>query len=532
MPEEVKYTLSLNDLLTKKLETANVAAQGLERSMSGIGTKLLTLGAALVSVEFFKGSIEAFNAADQKAAQLTATLKSTANAANLNREALDAQALSLMKQSLFDDDAITGAQALLGTFTSIHDTIFMQAIPAITDMATKMGGDLQGATLQVGKALQDPIKGITALRRVGVAFNDQQQATIKHLVETNHLAEAQTMILKELTTEFGGSAKAAAEAGTGPFVVLQHEFENVREEVGRMLVQLGTQFLPTLEKGVQLFGSLVTWIGNNTTAIKALAIGLGTAWTAYKVIGGATAIVNALTASSVALAAAGTGAAAGTTAMATSASGLTAALGPLAIALGLIVALYSQVAGGAITAADAMNGMTQGQKDANARNIRKEYETTVKTEKLYYHLKDDKTAGEWAYADIQNRLLQQKDANDKVVASLGGYGQLSNHLPGYLQAIAENSNIQNKLDELENIHKGSNPLAKAPLNATTPKAKSASSVSGPRVVNISITIGNLVNDFKVVCSNTDEGARQIKENVSRALMSVVNETQLNIGGTN
>lgn len=280
----VQYTLSLKDLMTSKLKEANVAATLLESTMSILGVA----AGAFAGIEFLKGSVEAFNESEQASAQLDATLRSTGNAANLNREALDAQALALMNTSLFDDDAITHTQGLLATFTNIKDAIYMEAVPAIADLATKMGGDLQGATIQVGKALNDPIKGISALSRVGVSFSESQKNVIKTLTETGHVAEAQKLILKELNTEFGGSAVASATSGTGAYTVLQHQMGNVREEIGGMIVAIGNELLPIFKSMVDGISDLVHglkdawhWVKENKDLFYALAIGVGTTTTAY-----------------------------------------------------------------------------------------------------------------------------------------------------------------------------------------------------------------------------------------------------------
>ena len=280
----VQYTLSLKDLMTSKLNEANIAATALESTMGILGAA----AGAFAGIEFLKGSVEAFNESEQASAQLDATLRSTANAANLNREALDAQALALMNTSLFDDDAITHTQGLLATFVNIKDTIYMDAVPAITDLATKMGGDLQGATMQVGKALNDPIQGMAALRRVGVSFSESQQNVIKKLQETGHLAEAQRLILKELNNEFGGSAAASAEAGTGPYTVLQHQMGNVREEIGGMVVAIGNDLLPMFMGMVTGLHDVVQglkdgwhWVKENQLVFKTLAVGVGIATSAY-----------------------------------------------------------------------------------------------------------------------------------------------------------------------------------------------------------------------------------------------------------
>jgi phage-related protein len=101
-------------------------------------------------------------------------------------------------------------------------------------MAGRSGGelDLQGATIQVGKALQDPVRGMTALRRVGVNFSDSQQTLIQRLVDTGHTLEAQRIILAELHKEFGGSAIAAGDTLPGALNKLNNAFD---EAMGAMV---------------------------------------------------------------------------------------------------------------------------------------------------------------------------------------------------------------------------------------------------------------------------------------------------------
>lgn len=98
-------------------------------------------------------------------------------------------------------------------------------------MSVALGQDMKSSAIQVGKALQDPILGLTALRRVGVNFNEQQSEMVKKMVESGHQLEAQKFILNELTTEFGGSAEAQATASAKMKVAL----DNLAETVGGLL---------------------------------------------------------------------------------------------------------------------------------------------------------------------------------------------------------------------------------------------------------------------------------------------------------
>lgn len=77
------------------------------------------------------------------------------------------------------------------------------------DMATAMNGGLKPSAeqlsnqaIQLGKALNDPIIGMGALRKVGVAFTEAQKEQIKTLQESGDLMGAQKIILNELGNEF------------------------------------------------------------------------------------------------------------------------------------------------------------------------------------------------------------------------------------------------------------------------------------------------------------------------------------------
>jgi hypothetical protein len=194
-----------------------------------------------------------YDTAAKTDAQLKSALKSTGEVAGRSFEQLNAQAEQLQKFTLFDDDATKQAQALLLTFTKVRTEVFDDTIPLIQDYATAMatatGGtaDLKGATIQVGKALQDPIKGITALGKAGVQFSEQQKEQIKGFVETGRVADAQRIILGELETQFGGSAKAAAEAGLGGFQVFQNRIDNIKETLGEGVVDALNEFSPAID---------------------------------------------------------------------------------------------------------------------------------------------------------------------------------------------------------------------------------------------------------------------------------------------
>lgn len=207
--------------------------------------------AGAATVAFGVASVKAFEESQNAIAQTEAVLKSTGNAAGVTAEQVTKLATSLQKQTKFSDEDVRSAENLLLTFTSIGKDIFPDATKTVLDMSTALGQDLKSSSVQLGKALQDPINGITALRRVGVNFTDDQQAVIAKLVETGKTAEAQRLIIAELNKEFGGSAAAAGDTFAGKIEKLKNQFNDLQEDVGQFLIEALGPLVSTFDAWVQ-----------------------------------------------------------------------------------------------------------------------------------------------------------------------------------------------------------------------------------------------------------------------------------------
>jgi len=145
-------------------------------------------------------------------------------ATQLNRMASELQALT----NIGDEETLAKVTSPLLTFKQVQGEVFAEAQMAILDMAEALNQDLQQAAIQVGKALNDPILGVTALRRVGVQLTEQQQEQIKGFMAVNKVAEAQKIILKELNSQFGGQAKNVAD----PLIQLKNTWGDIKETIG------------------------------------------------------------------------------------------------------------------------------------------------------------------------------------------------------------------------------------------------------------------------------------------------------------
>ena len=191
---DLDKSIDSSEKKTKKFSKFAIAAY------AAIGVAILALS---------KKAVKAFAVQEQAEAKLNATIKSTGQAAGLTFNELTKMASGLQEVTKFGDEAIIGAETLLLTFKDIGGDIFPRALESILDVSEAMGQGLKESTVQLGKALNDPIQGLTAMRRVGIQFTDQQKEQIKILQNNTQLFEAQTIILDELEAQLGGSARAA-----------------------------------------------------------------------------------------------------------------------------------------------------------------------------------------------------------------------------------------------------------------------------------------------------------------------------------
>ncbi len=249
--------------LLGEIATGALRAVG-EAAFNALGSGLSALG------DFVGDSIGEASEWQNALAQTEAVIKSTGGAAGITAQEMANMAADLSAangMSLFSDDAILGAQNVLATFTNIKGVGFEDATGAILDISQALGTDLQSATIQVGKALNDPTQGISALSRVGVSFTEQQKQQIETMQEAGDMAGAQAIIIAELNKEFGGSAAAAVNTYAGQMTVLTEQFNDVKGSIGEallpILMELGRFAVAYVVPAVQQMAAAFTeWINS------------------------------------------------------------------------------------------------------------------------------------------------------------------------------------------------------------------------------------------------------------------------------
>jgi hypothetical protein len=253
--------------LSKSFKTAEGDARsfgGKVKGHVGIGMGSIVKGAGLASLALVgaQGLKSAFSAIlgdytdhDKAAKQTEAVLKSTGHAAGVSKDQIIAHADAIEKLSGQDDVAVQAGENMLLTFTNIKNRVgegnktFNDATQAMADLSAATGKSMPAAATMLGKALNDPIKGISALSRVGVQFDSDQKKLIKTYVKHGETAKAQNIILREMQKEFGGSAKAAGETLSGKIDILKARFFD-------MTGDLMDKIMPALTE-------LAGWLGDN-----------------------------------------------------------------------------------------------------------------------------------------------------------------------------------------------------------------------------------------------------------------------------
>lgn len=222
-------------IVNSNAKRMSAAMDTVKRSFAGI--------ISVVAVQrAFKAVIAATAESEAAMRQLEARIKSTGGAAGLTAKQVAESAKKFQAASTFDDEAILAAQTRLIQFGTIAGQTFFDATQAALDLSSAMKKDLGTSALLVGKALNDPVKGLTALTRAGVSFTDQQKEQIEQMVKVGNAAGAQRIVLDALTKATGGAAKAARDTLGGALEALHNTMND--------LIENDSASLPALTKAI------------------------------------------------------------------------------------------------------------------------------------------------------------------------------------------------------------------------------------------------------------------------------------------
>jgi hypothetical protein len=252
-------TRSLERAFSKAGNSGSTFSSGMGKVGHGLGTVVkgaALAGAAVVGLGVIIGTKLVQDMASQQkmSVQTNTVIASTGGVANVTRKHVEDLATAIQNKSGIDDQAAQSGANMLLTFTNLRNEagkgnkIFDQSVNVLQDMTVALGSDPQKQAIQLGKALNDPVKGIGALQRVGVTFTEGQKKTIAAMVKAGDTIGAQKVILKELNKEFGGSARALGQTLPGKINILKGRLMDIGTSIAKGVMPHLSHFVGFLNR--------------------------------------------------------------------------------------------------------------------------------------------------------------------------------------------------------------------------------------------------------------------------------------------
>jgi hypothetical protein len=243
------------------LKQANASFANLQGSVRSLGNNFAALGVALAGAgALIAKNVESLARIETINAQTAQTISTMGNAANISATEVEALASRLEALTATEAETIQQGANLLLTFRNISNQagegndIFSQTTAIMVDMGRALNEDASGSAIRLGKALNDPIRGLTALRKVGVDFNAEQEAQIQTMQNSGDIMGAQKVILAELQAQFGGSGAAYAKTFSGQLDLMGHELGTIGEEATMAVMPALQMMVEELRKLIPIIG--------------------------------------------------------------------------------------------------------------------------------------------------------------------------------------------------------------------------------------------------------------------------------------
>jgi hypothetical protein len=268
----------LSDVVDHAVSKSQKRITGLQKGLNSFGNKALLGGA--VGAAFLGESINAAEESEIANNRLRQVFKSMGQDYVKATDQGAEYASMLQRQIGIEDEVILGVEAKLATFRKASDAnarasgIFQRATKAAFDLQATGIGDASTLAIQLGKALQDPIKGLNGLGRAGIKFTDGEKKKIQTLVETGKTFQAQDLIMRSIEKRTNNVAAVTATKASKMKVA----WSEVQEKIGGALLPTFQRMadkiidlLPKIEAFIGEHPEIVKWVGLATVGL----IGLG-----------------------------------------------------------------------------------------------------------------------------------------------------------------------------------------------------------------------------------------------------------------
>lgn len=250
----------MSSVINKSVNSASQKIRSLKKVSEGLdsfGNKALVGGG--LTTAYFATTVQAAEENEVAVNRLRQVFKSMGEANEKAALQSEAYASKLEMQIGVEDEAIMAVQAKIATFKTVSNQaarmagMFDRATKASFDMAATGFGEADQNAVQLGKALEDPIKGITALWRSGITFTESEKAKIKALTESGQKLKAQDMIMRAVEKQVGGVAEKTVTTTQKAKVAWSEVTENIGKTLMPTIALLGSKFVNDVIPKVQAF---------------------------------------------------------------------------------------------------------------------------------------------------------------------------------------------------------------------------------------------------------------------------------------
>ena len=250
--------------------------------LAGTGARISAgLTAPLIALAY--KSVDAQKAQERAVKSVATALESMGDGAGYSLEQLQAMASQMQDKSLYgDEEILSKVTANLLTFGNVTGDVFKRAQQSALDLSARLGQDLQSSAVMLGKALNDPVQGLSALSRVGVSFTEQQKEQIKAMAKAGDVAGAQALMLSELEKQYSGQAQAMASVDSGRITQAMNSIGDAMERVGAIILPILADLADHVKRAAERFSALepdtqkmIVIAGGLAAAIGPLVAGFG-----------------------------------------------------------------------------------------------------------------------------------------------------------------------------------------------------------------------------------------------------------------
>ena len=570
MDNQIKYTVSLQDQISGKLDGMNSKAKTFEGTLNSMKGTLGALGASfgILKIEqFIEGGIKKALEFNKAVAQVQAGIQSTGGVAGISAKQIEDMTGSIAKTSLYSKTQMMDAAAQTLSFTNIHKDMYKSVLQNSADVAARTGNDIHQVSIQMGKAFDNPMKGIMSLRRIGVTFSNEQIEQVKRLQAAGKITEAQQLMAIELNKQYGGSAEAAFNAD--PLAAYNKEMGALQKQVGEAfiaLLQIAKPVFDDLMRGLSGMTDgvkeFVEWFKKGgdgvlffTASVKALATILVIRLIPALVLAGRSALMSMASWISFGSATTLVAGEAAVAATSITASMALATAGISLVVAGLISAIYyygektKQEQSDRAAFEDTPAGKRLLAEEAKVKSINDERAKCMRENGSWWGLSEKAK-------DLSAKFDKGKQANDLFRKTKGDErGAVIRSLDNDIQALNEmreagksmesikkqqlkdiaylnaNKDVIGESKEYNKYKKAFTSLEFKPINnnfgaGAGEKVKTPSGAKGQNITTINIHIDSLVKSFSVNTTNLNESSDLIQEKVAMALTAAVNDSQI------